>query len=507
MHHGTTEPIERQHEASKPIDAPRPPAVSPDAAPQKTRTETDALGSRDLPADASYGIHTLRACENFPLAQRPVAASLIHAYGYVKEACLQAAHEQTPWPEPVWSALLAASREMQQGLLDAHIRVDALQGGAGTSTNLNVCEVLTNRALVLLGHTPGTYKILDPLQDTNRYQSTNDTYPTALRLAAIHGIRQLAEALTHLQQSCEAAEHKWAHVVKVGRTQLQDAVLTTMGRTFSAFAEAFARDRWRIYKCEERLRVINLGGTAIGSGLGAPRNYIFRATEILRNRTGIGFARAENLTEATQNADVFVEVSGLLKACATNFCKVAGDLRLLASGPDTGLGELQLPARQAGSSIMPGKINPVIPEAVTQAALRVQANDQLIAMAASLGNLELNAFLPAIADALLESLGLLARSAYILDAHCIADIEVNEATCLHHTETSVATATALAGIIGYHAAYALLATSRTTGTTLRDLARSIHNISPETFDTLITPEAVTRLGTAGEHLANAKPAT
>ncbi|MFU8778111.1 MAG: aspartate ammonia-lyase [Roseovarius sp.] len=458
------------------------------------RTETDSLGSRELPADALYGIHTLRACENFPLAGRSIRPALIHAYGYVKEACLQAAHEQTPWPQPTWEALLAACREMQAGELDPHIKVDALQGGAGTSTNLNVCEVLTNRALVLLGHQPGACQILDPLHDTNRYQSTNDTYPTALRLAAIWGVTQVADALTALQQTCESAEQQWGHIVKVGRTQLQDAVLTTVGRTFSAFAEAFARDRWRIYKCEERLRVINLGGTAIGSGIGAPRAYIFRTTELLRARTGIGFARAENLTEATQNADVFVEVSGMLKACATNLCKVCGDLRLLASGPDAGIGELQLPPRQAGSSIMPGKINPVIPEAVTQAALRVQTNDQLITTAASMGNLELNAFLPVIADALLESLALLARAAGILDTHCIAGIHVNEAACRQHTAQSIATATALAGAIGYHAAAELLQTARTTGQSLRDLAQARHGLSPDAFDTLIAPETVTRLG-------------
>jgi aspartate ammonia-lyase len=458
-----------------------------------TRIETDSLGERAVPADALYGIHTLRACENFPLAGRSINPALIHAYGFVKEACLQAAHEQTPWSDATWHALRSACRELQSGSLDANITVDALQGGAGTSTNLNICEVITNRALSLLGHPPGSYTILDPLHDANRFQSTNDTYPTALRLAAIRGVTRLSLALTSLQQACEAAEQKWAHIVKVGRTQLQDAVLTTAGRTFSAFAEAFARDRWRIYKCEERLRVINLGGTAIGSGIGAPRAYIFRATEVLRALTGIGFARAENLTEATQNADVFVEVSGMLKACATNFCKIGGDLRLLASGPDTGFAELHLAPRQTGSSIMPGKYNPVIPEAVIQAALRVQANDQLITSAASMGNLELNAFMPAIADALLESLHLLGQSANML-ADCIADLQVNEAACRRQTENSVATATALATVLGYHAAQNLLAESRKTGTSLRELALSRHSLAPADFDALISPETVTRLG-------------
>ncbi len=459
-----------------------------------TRTETDSLGTRTIPHDALYGIHTLRATENFPLTQRRIAPSLIHAYGYVKEACLQAAQEHTPWPDPLWNGIQTACMELQQGKLDQHIIIDALQGGAGTSTNLNVCEVITNRALELLGHPLGTYTVLDPLEDINKFQSTNDTYPTALHLATIQEVQKLTQTLTKLQKNCEQAEETWSHVVKVGRTQLQDAVLTTMGRTFSAFAEAFARDRWRIYKCEERLRVINLGGTAIGSGLGAPRTYIFRTTEMLRAKTGIGFARAENLTEATQNADVYVEVSGLLKACAVNLHKVCNDLRLLASGPDAGFGELHLPPRQAGSSIMPGKVNPVIPEAVIQAALRVQANDQLIAQAAALGNLELNAFLPVLADALLESITLLTRAAHILDDYCITDIHVNEERCRQQVESSIATITALASRIGYHAAAQMLEQARTSRIPLRELAKIHHGISTETFDQLISPEHVTRLG-------------
>lgn len=458
------------------------------------RQETDHLGTVEIPADALYGIHTARAAENFPLTQRPVAASLIHAYGFIKEACLQAAHEHTPWQEDVWTAIQGACREMQQGACDAHINVDALQGGAGTSTNFNVCEVIANRALQKLGKSPGSYDHIDPLEDINRYQSTNDTFPTALRLAAIRELQQLAQALTQLQQTCEQAEQKWSHVVKVGRTQLQDAILTTMGRTFSAFAEAFARDRWRLYKCEERLRVINLGGTAIGSGLGAPRDYIFRATEALRTLTGIGFARAENLTEATQNADAFVEVSGLLKTCATNLQKTSNDLRILSSGPDAGIGELQLPPRQAGSSIMPGKVNPVIPEACIQACLRVQANDQIVTQAAAMGNLELNAFMPVIADALLESIAVLARATRMLDTHCMADIRVNEETCRRHVESSTATVTALASEIGYHAAQVLVEEANRSNQTLRELARIHHGISSETFDQCIAPESVTRLG-------------
>ena len=269
---------------------------------------------------------------------------------------------------------------------------------------MNVNEVLANRALQILGEPPGDYARVSPLDDLNLHQSTNDTYPTALRLAAIELLHRLEEQIVALQEAFQAKEQEFAHVVKVGRTQYQDAVLTTLGREMGAYAEALNRDRWRIYKCEERLRVVNLGGTAIGTGFAAPRQYIFRVVDTLRELTSIGFARAENLTEATQNADVFVEVSGILKAHAATLLKICGDLRLLSSGPEAGLGEIRLPRRQAGSSIMPGKVNPVIPEAVSQVALLVFGYDATIATAAGLGSLELNAFLPLIADCLLESL-------------------------------------------------------------------------------------------------------
>ena len=235
-----------------------------------TRIEHDALGELAVPEDALYGIHTARAIANFPLAHRPIRAELVHAYGAVKLACAQTNHEQGSLSEPLWNAISSACREMMAGTLDNHIKVDALQGGDGTSTNMNVNEVLANRALQHMQQPLGSYDHIDPLADINRHQSTNDTYPTALRVAAITSVKALEASVIELQEAFQAKEKDFAHVVKVGRTQLQDAVLTTMGRTMSAFAEAFSRDRWRLYKCEERLRVVNLGGTAIGTGLGAP---------------------------------------------------------------------------------------------------------------------------------------------------------------------------------------------------------------------------------------------
>ncbi|NQU41906.1 aspartate ammonia-lyase [bacterium] len=460
------------------------------------RTETDLLGPKQVPADALYGIHTVRAIENFPLARRPVRAPLIHAYGAVKLACALTNHDLGWWSEKTFSAIEPACREMMAGQLNPHIVVDALQGGAGTSTNMNVNEVLANRALQILGLPPGRYDTLHPLEDLNLHQSTNDTYPTALRVAAIQQIRLLEGNLVGLIESFQSQEKRLAHVVKIGRTEMQDAVLTTLGREMSAYAEAFGRDRWRVYKCEERLRVVNLGGTAIGTGLGAPRRYIFRVVDQLREITGLGLARAENLVDATQNADVFVEVSGILKACATSLLKIASDLRFLSSGPDAGIAELRLPPRQAGSSIMPGKINPVIPEAVTQAAIAVMANDQAIAHAASLGSLELNPFLPLIADRLLESLELLTNATDIFRRLCIDGIEVHESCCPGRITSVTAVLTALLDVIGHEKAQEIAEIAKSQGRSIRDVILAENILSPEEFDRRVSPESVTQLGSS-----------
>lgn len=458
------------------------------------RIEKDLLGEREVPADALYGIHSLRGMENFPLSLRPVNPALIRAFGAVKLACARTNHELGWWEEPTFSAIETACGEMMEGLLDGYIVVDALQGGAGTSTNMNVNEVLANRALVLLGRKPGDYGAVSPLDDINLHQSTNDTYPTALKVAAIQRLRELEREVVALQEEFQEKEKAFAHIVKVGRTQLQDAVLVTMGREMSAYAEAFNRDRWRIYKCEERLRVVNLGGTAVGTGLAAPRQYIFKVTEHLRGITGLGLARAENLIEATQNNDVFVEVSGILKACASNLLKVSSDLRLLSSGPDAGIGELRLPPRQAGSSIMPGKVNPVIPEAVSQAAMAVMAHDQSITLAASLGNLELNAFLPLIADSLLGSLDLLTNACSILRRLCVSGLDADEERCRSHVEGATATLTALVDRIGYLAAQEIAAEAGESGRSIRQVVVERGLITEEDFEDIVSAESVTRLG-------------
>jgi aspartate ammonia-lyase len=465
------------------------------------RTEHDLLGQLDVPADALYGIYTVRAMENFPLAKRPVRAALIHAYGAVKLACARTNHELRPDSgvaqsaiDNRQSAIEQACSEMMEGQLDAHIVVDALQGGAGTSTNMNVNEVLANRALQVLGRPLGDYQTVDPLDDINLHQSTNDTYPTALRVAAIGQLRELQRQVVALLEEFQLKEKAFADIVKIGRTQMQDAVLTTLGREMSAYAEAFARDRWRIYKCEERLRVVNLGGTAIGTGLGAPRQFIFRAVEHLRDITGMGLARAENLVEATQNADVFVEVSGITKALATNLLKVSSDLRLLSSGPRGGIGEIRLPARQAGSSIMPGKVNPVIPEAVSQAAIAVCANDVAITQACSMGSLELNPFLPLVADALLGSLELLTNACSIFRRLCVAGIEADAARCRANLDNSTAAVTALVERLGYEAATRIAAAAHQQNKPVRQVVIELELLNENQYDALVSPENVTRLG-------------
>lgn len=461
----------------------------------KYRSESDLLGTRSVPAEVLWGIHTLRALENFPVSGRSVQSELIKAYGEVKLACFRINRQLGYFPDQQKDeAIETACSELAEGRLTRHIVVDALQGGAGTSTNMNVNEVIANRALEILGREKGDYSFISPLDDVNLHQSTNDTYPTALKIGAIRMIRKLEQTVLALQESFQAKEKEFAHVVKIGRTQLQDAVLTTLGREMGAYAEAFNRDRWRLSKCEERLRVVNLGGTAIGSGLGAPRQFIFKVVDQLREITGIGLARAENMIDNTQNADVFVEVSGLVKACAVSVIKVCNDLRLMSSGPDGGLSEIRLPQKQAGSSIMPGKVNPVIPEAAAQAAIIACGNEVIIAQAAAAGNLELNQFMPLIADKLLEEIELLTNSIEILRMHCVNGIVANEERCLENVFNSTALVTALVSKIGYEKASAIAKSAKEKQTSVYLEIINSGFILQQELDELISPESICKLG-------------
>ncbi len=460
------------------------------------RREEDFLGERTLSQSALYGIHTVRAIENFPLSGRNVHAALIAAFGDVKRAAARTSRGLGFWADDPAKAdaIEKACAEMAEGRLDKQIVVDALQGGAGTSTNMNVNEVLANRALELCGDRPGHYERISPLDDVNLHQSTNDAYPTALKLAVLRRLDVLEANLGALILSFQKKEKEFASILKIGRTQLQDAVPTTLGREMAAYASALGRDRIRLAKGSEPLLTVNLGGTAIGTGITAPREYILRATQMLRDITGLNFVRAEDMVDNTQNADVFVEVSGLLKAHAATLIKIATDLRLLSSGPEGGLGEINLPARQAGSSIMPGKVNPVIPEAVTQAAMRMIGHDAQITMAAAAGNLELNAFLPLIADCLLDGIDLLANAAVILREKCVEGLTANEDKCRQRVEGSTALVTALVSSIGYARASAVSKKAKQQGKTVRQIVLEEGLMTEESFNRLVSPEAVLRLG-------------
>lgn len=438
---------------------------------EEERIERDWIGERTLPAGALFGIHTARAVENFPLSRRPVHPALVTAYGTVKLACALTNRELGVWkgdPQKT-AAIIFACREMDSGKHIEQIVVDELQGGAGTSTNMNVNEVLANRALSFLSLPPGRYDRISPLDDINRHQSTNDTYPTALRLATIRGLLVLKWQIKLLTKSFRAAAERFRHVMKIGRTQLQDAVPIALGEEMRAYADALSRSRERMPSCLERLKAVNLGGTAIGTGVAAPPEFAAQVVRQLRQLTSIEFVNARNLIEATQNADVYVEVSGVLKALAATLWKVCSDLRLMASGPSGGLGELRLPERQAGSSIMPGKVNPVIPEAVTQCAMRVFGQDNSVALACSSGNLELNPFLPLVAASLLESIDLLARSCDILRRHCVDGLEADEVRCRAHLESSTPVVTALVPSIGYTRACDLLRKAQDSSRPIRNL--------------------------------------
>lgn len=413
------------------------------------RREKDKIGEIKLDDHILYGINTARAVENFSISDKKVNKRLIYAIITIKKAAAMAYKELDMIPQDKADAIINACNSLLTGELDFSFPTNALQGGAGTSTNMNVNEVIANLALKLCGKAYGEYSYISPLDDVNKGQSTNDVYPTALRMASIQAVRKLSEECAKLQESFQKRENEFSDILKLGRTELMDALPISLGQEFGAFAQAISRDRWRIYKVEERLRNINLGGTAVGTGSNTNRKYVYKVTDILREISGIGLARAEYPMDLTQNNDVFVEVSGLLKSLAVNLMKISTDLRLMNSGPYGGLAEITLEELQAGSTIMPGKVNPVIPEMVTQVAIKVIANDSAITMCAANGNFELNAFLPLIADSLLESLDLLINALPVFRKKCIDTLKPNRENCKKHLENSMVLITALAPIIGY----------------------------------------------------------
>ncbi len=451
------------------------------------RTEKDFLGEKEIPEGAYWGIHTQRAVENFPISGYRVNPALIKALAMIKKACCRANLELGYVEGKKAKAILAACDEMIAGNLFDQFPIDALQGGAGTSTNMNFNEVAANRAIEVLGGKKGEYTLVHPIEDVNLHQSTNDVYPTAIKIASIFLLRELSQAIAGEQGAFQRKEKEFAKIVKIGKTELQEAVPITLGAEFSAFGEALARDRWRAFKCEERLRVVNLGGTAVGTGLSAPRSYIFLVIEKLREITGLGLSRGENLLDATANTDPFVEVSGILKAHAVNLIKIANDLRLLHM-----LGEIELPRLQPGSSIMPGKVNPVLMEAVIQAGLKVLSNDFLITECCSRSTLQINEFLPLLAHSLMESLDILIRVDQITAGH-VDGIKADETRSREIFDQSPMIITALLPSIGYVRACTLVQEFLNSGRkNVREFLRE--KLDPDLVERTLSPERLISLG-------------
>jgi aspartate ammonia-lyase len=416
-----------------------------------TRRESDSLGSVDVPADAYWGVHTARALSNFRVSGRPIGEfpDLIRAYALVKLASARANVEIGSLDPEVARHIEAAALELADGALIEEFVVDILQGGAGTSTNMNVNEVLANRALELAGYPKGDYAHIDPLDHVNRAQSTNDTYPTALKLALVFGVHRLLDELTSIGAAFKAKSEEFTGIVKVGRTQLQDAVPMTLQQEFEDFSLTFADDHERLQAVVASLCNISLGATAIGTGITADPDYADAACRHLAELTQLPLRTSKHLVYATTDMGVFMHLSGSLKALAMRLSKICNDLRLLSSGPQAGLGEIRLPPRQAGSSIMPGKVNPVIPESVNQVCFLVAGADLVVSMASEAGQLQLNAFEPVMAASLLQSLKYLTAGLITLRVNCVDGIEANTERLAQTTSSFVGTITAFTPYIGY----------------------------------------------------------
>ncbi|MFC4243086.1 aspartate ammonia-lyase [Gryllotalpicola reticulitermitis] len=435
------------------------------------RIESDSLGERQIPDDAYWGVHTSRAIENFPIAARPISIypELIRALASVKQAAARANRELGVLAPDKAELIDAACAEIIDGALHEQFVVGVIQGGAGTSTNMNANEVIANRALELGGHKRGEYQYLGPLDDVNRSQSTNDVYPTAIKIAMMFSLSSMLDELRMLRDAFAAKGRDFAHIVKIGRTQLQDAVPLTLGQEFHGWATTVTEDIQRITETLPLLSEINLGATAIGTGINAERGYAASVRTHLSEITGLPLVTAGDLIEATSDTGVFMTFSSALKRAAVKLSKICNDLRLLSSGPQAGLGEIMLPARQAGSSIMPGKVNPVIPEAVNQVAFSVVGADVTVTMAVEAGQLQLNAFEPVVAHSLLQSITWMRQAFYTLRVNCVEGITANEKRLAAMVGSSVSVVTALTPFIGYKAAAGLSHTALLTGRSIADL--------------------------------------
>ncbi len=458
------------------------------------RIEHDFLGDKPIPADAYWGVHTARALENFPITGTPISKmrDLVMALAHVKKAAARANNDLGVLDDERTRVIRAACDRILAGDLHAQFVVDVIQGGAGTSTNMNANEVIANAALEIMGRPKGDYATLHPQDHVNASQSTNDVYPTALRLALWTSIDRLLVAMAALRQGFEAKALEFSDVLKIGRTQLQDAVPMTLGQELGTYAVMLGEDELRLAEARLLIREINLGATAIGTGINAPPGYAELASRYLAEESGVPVVKAVNLVEATQDTGAFVQMSGVLKRVASKLSKTASDLRLLSSGPQAGFGDIRLPARQAGSSIMPGKVNPVIPEVVNQVAFEVIGNDVTVTMASESGQLQLNAFEPIMGWSLYKSVEHLTQACRTFLEHCVKGIEPNRELLARRVRESVTLVTALNPIIGYEKAALIAKTAIATGKPIDVVAEELGVMSRAEMEALLVPEKLTQ---------------
>ncbi|WP_433745788.1 aspartate ammonia-lyase [Falsibacillus pallidus] len=468
--------------------------------PNDFRIEKDFLGSKEVPANAYYGVQTLRAVENFPITGYRIHTELIKAMAMVKKAAAMANMEVKSLYSGIGEAIVKAADEMIEGKWHDHVLVDPIQGGAGTSINMNVNEILANRALEIMGKEKGQYQFCSPNSHVNMSQSTNDSFPTAMHIAVLNLQEKLIGTMEQMHEVFQAKAKEFSHVIKMGRTHLQDAVPIRLGQEFEAYSRVIERDIKRIKQSRQHLYELNMGATAVGTGLNAYPRYIELVVPYLAEISGLPFQGAEHLVDATQNTDAYTEVSSSLKICMINMSKIANDLRLMASGPRAGLGEITLPARQPGSSIMPGKVNPVLPELINQVAFQVLGNDQTISLASEAGQLELNVMEPVLIFNLLQSISIMNNAFTTFTEHCVKGITANEDRMKEYVEKSVGVITAVNPHIGYEVAARIAREAILNGSPIRDLCLKYDVLTEEELNLILDPYEMTHPGIAGAAL-------
>ena len=470
---------------------------------QEFRTEKDSIGTKSVPEDVYYGVQSLRAAENFHITGLNMHPEIINSLAYIKKAAAITNCEAGLLDKKIAQAIVKACDEILGGKLHEDFIVDPIQGGAGTSLNMNANEVVANRANEILGGKKGDYSIVNPNDHVNCGQSTNDVIPTAGKMTSLRLLKNLKKELMRLHTALEKKAEEFDGVIKMGRTQLQDAVPIRLGQEFKAYSVAVLRDIRRMDKAMDEMRTLNMGGTAVGTGLNADEAYLRRIVPNLSEISDMELVQAYDLIDSTQNLDPFVAVSGAVKACAVTLSKIANDLRLMSSGPRAGFGEINLPAKQNGSSIMPGKVNPVIPEVVNQVAFNVIGNDVTITMAAEAGQLELNAFEPIIFYCLFQSIDTLGYAVQTFVDNCVTGITANETRCRYFVENSVGIITAICPYVGYQKAAEIAKEAIKTGESVKKLIIEQGILTEEQMDEILDPVQMTEPGISGkEHLTD-----